>query len=104
MTAALPPDPRKPAPLTDRERQLFAKIADEVRVDDADIMAQEGWIPIRLAFPVPLKPAALRALLVAGLLLGGLLLPPAWWSVLGMIFALFVVPCLVLGALWQEDD
>ncbi|GAA5156317.1 hypothetical protein GCM10023321_31840 [Pseudonocardia eucalypti] len=111
MTAALPPEPRKPAPLTPSEQCAFADITDRLAGNDTNLAAStaqndaahEDWVPIRLGLPALFKPVALRTLTLAVLGLAVVLTPAAWWSVLALSLVMFGLPCLVLFLIDREN-
>lgn len=98
MIAARPSEPRKPDPLTSREKQVLAEIANHL-ADDAGLaesMAREGWVPIRFGLPALLKPVMARALALTVLGLAVVFMPPVWWPVLALLLAMFGAPGLLL--------
>jgi hypothetical protein len=98
MADASSSEPVKAEPLTSREEQTLAGIADDLRASDPGLaasMERSGWTHIRLP-PASLKPGVVLTVAALSIVPATALMSASGWATVGLLLTLFVLPCLIL--------
>jgi hypothetical protein len=106
MPTPPPPDP-DPDGLSPWERQVLARIEDDLATTDprlADEMNHRTAASVLRWWPLSARSTFLLVVALSVLAVAGALVPAAWWAVLGLVTTLVVVPWLLLAAIEKKPS